>query len=73
MKKTALVIGSSSFSGSWFVKKLIDKKFKVIGLSRSKIKKEYNFINSKKFIFYKIDLNKNFKKITQIIEKINLV
>ena len=52
--KTALVIGSSSFSGSWFVKKLIDKKFKVIGLSRSKIKKEYNFINSKKFIFTKL-------------------
>jgi dTDP-glucose 4,6-dehydratase len=69
MKKTLIVIGSSSFSGSWFVKKMIEKNFKVIGLSRSKIKKEYNFINSKKFIFYKIDLNKNFNKMIKIIEK----
>ncbi len=69
MKKTLIVIGSSSFSGSWFVKKMIEKNFKVIGLSRSKIKKEYNFINSKKFIFYKIDLNKDFKKMIKIIEK----
>jgi len=69
MKKTVMIIGSSSFSGSWFVKKMIEENFKVIGLSRSKIKREYNFINPKKFTFYKIDLNKDFKKMIKIIEK----
>ena len=69
MTKTVIIIGSSSFSGSWLAKEMLEKDYKVIGISRSKIKKEFNFIKSKKFIFYKIDINKNFKKMTKVFEK----
>ena len=34
-KKKALVIGSNSFSGSWFVNLLLNKKYYVYGVSRS--------------------------------------
>ena len=35
MKKTILVIGSNSFSGANFINHLLQKKHKVIGVSRS--------------------------------------
>lgn len=69
MKKTIMIIGSSSFSGSWFAKKMIEENFKVIGLSRTKIKKEFSFINPKKFFFHKVDINKNFKNFVKLVEK----
>ena len=35
MSKTFLIIGSNSFSGSNFIKLILDKGFKVIATSRS--------------------------------------
>ena len=52
MNKKVFVIGSSSFSGSWFVKTLIENKFNVTGISRSKIKKEFLFFDEKKNIIF---------------------
>ena len=40
MKKTVMIIGSSSFSGSWMAKVMLEKNFRVIGISRSRIKKK---------------------------------
>ena len=62
MNKKVFVIGSSSFSGSWFVKTLIENKFNVTGISRSKIKKEFLFFYEKKYNFFQLDLNKNFSQ-----------
>ena len=64
-----MIIGSSSFSGSWMAKVMLEKNFRVIGISRSRIKKKFNFINSKKYIFYKIDINKDFNKMTKLFNK----
>lgn len=72
MLKKFLVIGSNSFSGSHFINFVLEKKYKVIGVSRSK---EYNNVflpykNSKylkNFKFHKIDINKEAGKIVQII------
>lgn len=70
---TFLIIGSNSFSGSCFVNFLLNKKFKVIGVSRSPEKKILNPYkdnkNLKNFKFYKIDLNHNQKRIIEIIKK----
>ena len=62
------IIGSNSFAGSNFIDLLLNKKFKVYGISRSpennevylKYKKNKN-INQ--FIFIKLDINKNYKKL----------
>ena len=60
----ALIIGCNSFYGSHFIKLLLEKKFKIIGLSRSRIKKKH-FLpfnkNNKNFKFFKMDLNKDLK------------
>ncbi len=69
MSKKIIVIGSSSFSGSWLVKKLIENKFNIIGISRSKIKKKFLFFDEKKYKFYRLDINKNYRTITKIIDK----
>ncbi len=74
MKKTILVIGSNSFSGANFINYLLQKKHKVIGVSRSieinSIFLPYKtFLNiNKNFKFYKCDLNKHTNKIIRIIE-----
>ena len=47
MSKTFLVIGSNSFSGSNFIKLILEKNFKVIAVSRS------NELN-KKYLNYKV-------------------
>tara|TARA_Y100000591_G_C21833555_1_gene701104 strand:+ start:1123 stop:2100 length:978 start_codon:yes stop_codon:yes gene_type:complete len=70
MSKKIIVIGSSSFSGSWMVKELIKNKFNVTGISRSKIKREFLFFNEKEYNFHQLDINKQFKKITNLIDKI---
>ncbi len=69
MKKTVIILGSSSFSGSWMAKIMLENNYKVIGMSRSRIKKEFNFINSEKYIFYKIDINYDFNKMVKLFKK----
>jgi len=74
LKKTVFILGSNSFSGSNFVKLLLDKGYKVIGVSRSQ---EYNPVylpykksnNIKNFKFFSYDLNKQLKKIIYLIKK----
>ena len=74
MKKRFLVLGSNSFSGSNFINFLLKKNCKVIGISRSN---EYNKIylpyknssNIKSFKFFKIDINKNLKKLIPIVKR----
>ena len=69
-----LVIGSNSFSGSHFVNYLINKKQKIIGVSRSK---EINSIflpykwgdNKKKFKFHQININKQLNLLLKLVKK----
>ena len=73
--KKILILGSNSFSGSHLSNFLISKKFKVYGISQSKLyPKRFNvFSNSnlnKYLNFYKLDINKDFKKIEKLILKI---
>ena len=73
MNKNIIVLGSNSFTGSYFVDKLLTKKYNVIGISRSK---EYSHIflpykkniHYKNFRFYKLDLNKNLNNIIDLID-----
>ena len=77
-----LVIGSNSFSGSHFVKHALENNHHVIGISRSQninpiflpYKWEVNDKNKtlkfiQKFKFYKIDLNKNFDILINLIDE----
>ena len=70
-----LILGSNSFVGSNLINELLLKEKNVIGVSRSL---EYNqplvayYNNLKKtklFNFYKIDLNKNFSELKQLLKK----
>ena len=59
-----LLIGSNSFAGANFAKYLLDKKYRVIGVSRSKELKSFYlpYLKSKyfrNFKFFQINLNKN--------------
>lgn len=69
-----LVIGSNSFSGSWFINNLIDKGHDVFGISRSQQNNDvflpYKW-NKKKanFKFKRLDLNKDIKEIGNLIKK----
>jgi dTDP-glucose 4,6-dehydratase len=74
--KKILVIGSNSFAGSDFIDYLLNKNFKVYGVSRNKeIKNEHlRYKENKKlknFRFYKINLNirKDINKLIKIIKK----
>jgi dTDP-glucose 4,6-dehydratase len=74
--KKILIIGSNSFAGSDFIDYLLNKNFKVYGVSRNKeIKNEHlRYIENKKlknFTFYKINLNirKDINKLIKIIKK----
>ena len=70
-KKLFMIIGSNSFSGGSFINELLNRNYNVIGVSRSPEKKELNPYlkneNIKNFKFYRIDLNKNLKKINNLI------
>lgn len=74
--KNIVILGSNSFAGSSFANYALNKKFKVIGISRSKEKSEFelkykkNPLKNKNFKFHKLDINKNINKIIQIIKKI---
>ena len=71
--KKIIIIGSNSFSAGSLIKFLLNKNFKIYGISRSKINKEtflrFNKKN-KNFIFKKFDLNKNQNEIVNFIKKI---
>jgi dTDP-glucose 4,6-dehydratase len=71
-----LVIGSNSFAGSDFIDYLLNKNFKVYGVSRNKEIKEEHLRykenkNLKNFRFYKINLNirKDINKLIKIVKK----
>lgn len=72
--KQIIILGSNSFAGSSFVDYCLEKNLKVIGISRSseKIQYEIKYKNNKKlknFRFYKIDINKDLHKLKKIIKK----
>jgi dTDP-glucose 4,6-dehydratase len=71
-----LILGSNSFSGNHLVNFLIEKDMKVIGCSLSaESPKRFNTVlnegmkKRKNFIFHRININKNFKKLKVIIKK----
>ena len=77
-----LIVGSNSFSGSHFVKELIDNDNEVIGVSRSKepnkiflpyywnnTNKQYIRVNENKFKFFQIDINKNLNHLIELIDE----
>ena len=69
-----LVIGSNSFSGSNFINYLLNFDYQVFGVSRSDeidnvfLPYKQNF-KSKKFRFYKLDLNLDLDRIIELIKK----
>jgi dTDP-glucose 4,6-dehydratase len=68
-----LIIGSNSFSAGSLINLLISKNFKVFAISRSILnpKKFTAFKTSgKNFSFKKMDINKDYKKISSYINKI---
>ena len=73
--KKFLILGSNSFAGSSFINELLDSEEEVIGISRSKEKKNcilaysQHRLKNKLFNFFKLDLNKNFDEICNIIKK----
>jgi dTDP-glucose 4,6-dehydratase len=74
--KKILVIGSNSFAGSDFIDYVLNKNFKIFGVSRNKeIKNEHlrykENKNLKNFKFYKINLNirKDINKLIKIVKK----
>jgi dTDP-glucose 4,6-dehydratase len=68
-----LILGSNSFSGNHLINFLINKNFKIIGCSlSSQSSKRFNAVSKKlkkQFIFYKLDINKNFYYLKKIILK----
>ena len=74
MKPNIFILGSNSFSGSNYINLLLNKGYKVTGISRSK---EINSVylkyktnkNLNLFEFYKLDLNKDLNKIVNLIQK----
>ena len=78
--KKILIIGSNSFAGSNFIDFLLDKNFKVYGVSRNgEINNEYLSYKKNKnlqnFKFYKINLNlkKDVNKLVKIVKKNNII
>ncbi len=76
MNQKILILGSNSFSGNHMVRYLLNKKYIVIGCSLSNQSEQkfnclsnYSRKNKKKFIFEKVNINKNFNKIKRIISK----
>ena len=72
-----LITGSAGFIGMWTSKKLLDMGHTVIGIDnlnnyydlKLKIDRN-NFLKKyKNYIFFKLDLSKDIKKIDQLIKK----
>lgn len=75
IQQKVVVIGSNSFSGSHFINFLLDQTFyQIIGTSRSSEKKEiylpYKKINSDRFEFHQLDLNKDLDRIMKLIDSL---
>ncbi len=73
--KKIFILGSNSFSGSHLVNFLLAKKYRVYGVSQSNLyPKRFNVFSESNFIinfkFYKLNINKDFKKIERLILKI---
>ena len=73
MKTKVIVIGSNSFSGSDFIDLLLEeKRFSVVGLSRSPEKTAlflpYKRHKDADYKFYQLDLNKDMKKIIELVD-----
>ena len=70
MNKTALVFGSNGQDGSLICKSLLKKKYKVIGVSKSKnnISNNHELLGIQKNIVYEVTNINDFKKVTDIIE-----
>jgi dTDP-glucose 4,6-dehydratase len=71
-----LVIGSNSFSGAQFVKFLLQQGIEVLGVSRSEELNDVylpykwdNDLKAGKFIFKKIDLNKNLDELINLLHE----
>jgi dTDP-glucose 4,6-dehydratase len=70
--KKVVVIGSNSFSAGSLIKFLLKKKYKVLGIGRSKINKNHFLAfnsKSKNFIFNRLDINKDYKIINLLLKK----
>lgn len=73
--KKIFILGSNSFSGNHLIGFLLKKKYKVYGCSQSRIyPQRFNSLSemptNKNFIFYQLDINKNFDKLRTIILKV---
>ena len=73
MKNHFLIIGSNSFSGSQFVKYLLQNDYKVIGISRSEeindVYLSYKWENlAGNFRFHQIDINHQIDELTDILK-----
>jgi len=72
--KTALIIGSNSFTGSHLVQLCLEKGYRVIGISRSgeypKVMLPYLYAGNRSsdFSFFRLDVNKNLKEILKICD-----
>ena len=69
--KIAVVLGSNSFSAGSMISKLLKNNYTVIGVSRSKFNEpkfqRFNYLK-KNFKFFKLDINKDIKKIINLIK-----
>ncbi len=81
--KTFFVLGCNSFSGSSFIRVLIENNFKVFGLGRSKEPSDIflpykwdsnnnigNNFKNKLFTYYELDLNKSLEEIIKVIDEV---
>ena len=73
-----LILGSNSYSGNYLSDYLLNRKFKVVGVSLSNESPDkFNKISTttkklkKNFFFYKVDINKNFNLLKKIISSHN--
>ena len=69
-----LVLGSNSFGASHLIDDLLHEDFRVIGVSRSKLKSPLSLIylenkNLQNFSFHQIDLLKQSERLFNLIEK----
>ena len=70
--KKIFILGSNSFSGSHLVNFLLKKKYNVYGVSQSSLyPKRFNIFSEsnfvKNFTFYKLNINKDFRKVERLI------
>lgn len=73
MSNKVLIIGSNSFSGSSFIKFLLEKDYQVYGCSRSAEANQefllYKNVKTGNYNFEQLDLNKNTSEICSLIKK----